>query len=39
MISQHWKETGIPGWAAWDVNNDGIINILDAILVGQQWTG
>jgi parallel beta-helix repeat protein len=39
MISQHWKETGIPGWAAWDINNDGIINILDAIMVGQHWTG
>lgn len=37
-ISQHWGETGSPGWIAQDVNNDGIINSLDMIIVGQHWT-
>jgi hypothetical protein len=37
-ISQHWGETGTPGWIPQDVNNDGIINSLDMIIVGQHWT-
>jgi hypothetical protein len=37
-ISQHWGETGTPGWIAQDVNNDGIVNSLDMIIVGQHWT-
>jgi hypothetical protein len=37
-ITQHWGETGTPGWIPQDVNNDGIINSLDMIIVGQHWT-
>ena len=37
-ISQHWGETGTPGWIPQDANNDGIINSLDMIIVGQHWT-
>jgi hypothetical protein len=37
-ISQHWGETGTPGWIAQDANNDGIINSLDMIVIGQHWT-
>jgi hypothetical protein len=30
-----FKTTGVPGWIAADVKNDGVVNILDLILVGQ----
>ena len=38
-VSQHWGETGIPGWIRQDVNTDGLINTLDLIIIGQHWTG
>jgi hypothetical protein len=38
-IGQHWGEVGIAGWIAEDVNEDGSINVLDMILIGQNWTG
>jgi hypothetical protein len=38
-ISQHWGETGTPGWIRQDVNGDGVINVLDQTVIGQHWTG
>lgn len=34
-ISDHWGETGTPGWIPEDFNHDGIINVGDLIVVGQ----
>ena len=39
LITQHFNETGTAGWIRQDVNGDGIINVLDCIIVGQHWTG
>ena len=38
-VSQHWGESGTPGWIRQDVNSDGVINSLDMIIIGQNWTG
>jgi hypothetical protein len=38
-VGQHWSEAGANGWIAEDVNQDGTVNVLDATLVGQHWTG
>jgi hypothetical protein len=37
-IGIHFGETGPPGWIPEDVNQDGVINVLDMILVGMNWT-
>jgi len=29
LVSQHWGETGAPGWIPEDINRDGVVNILD----------
>jgi hypothetical protein len=33
-VSEHWGETGAPGWISQDVNGDGVINSLDIITIG-----
>jgi hypothetical protein len=38
-VGQHWNETGASGWIPEDINNDGTVNVLDATLIGQNWTG
>jgi hypothetical protein len=35
LIAGAFGLTGIPGWRREDVNKDGVVNVLDAILVGQ----
>jgi len=41
LISNHYGETGSPGWIREDVDNNGIIQALDIVLVsthyGEQW--
>ena len=38
-IQSKWGQTGTPGWILEDVNRDGIINVLDMIIIGQRkWT-
>jgi len=39
LIGQHWGETGLAGWTQVDANEDGSINVLDMIIIGQNWTG
>jgi hypothetical protein len=39
LVSQHWGETGLIGWIKEDVNLDGIVSVLDDILIGQHWAG
>ena len=31
--------TRLTGWIAEDANEDGTINVLDMIVIGQNWTG
>jgi hypothetical protein len=38
IIYQHLNETGSPGWIRSDVNADGVVDILDTILVGQHFS-
>jgi len=38
LVYDHFGETGSPGWIAEDVTRDGAINVLDMILIGQNWT-
>ena len=38
LVYDHFGETGSPGWIAEDVTLDGAINVLDIILIGQNWT-
>ena len=38
-IGMLWGWTGEPGEHPEDVNQDGVINVLDMILVGMYWTG
>ena len=38
-IGMEWGEIGDPGWIAEDVNQNGVIDVLDMILVGMNWTG
>ena len=38
LVYDHFGETGSPGWIAEDVKRDGAINVLDMILIGQNWT-
>ena len=33
----NWGESGDPGWIREDVNDDGIINMLDVIMIGNHW--
>jgi len=37
-ISEHYDESRTPGWIPQGVNNDGVINTLDMIIIGQYWT-
>jgi len=39
LVTQHFGETGTPGWIPEDLKNYGIINVLDCIIMGQHWTG
>jgi hypothetical protein len=39
LITQNFGQTGTAGWIRQDINNDGVINIVDLITVGQHWTG
>jgi hypothetical protein len=39
IVGQQMGKTGTPGWIRVDVNNDGVVNTLDLILISQQWTG
>jgi hypothetical protein len=34
-VYQNLDQTGTPGWIPQDVNNDGVINVLDMIIVAQ----
>jgi hypothetical protein len=36
-VSNHYGETGTPGWIIQDVNKDGQIRILDLVLVATHW--
>jgi hypothetical protein len=38
FITQHFDETGAASWLRQDTNGDGVINVLDCIIVGQHWT-
>jgi len=38
LLYDHFGETGDPGWILEDVKEDGKIDVLDMILVGQHWT-
>ena len=37
LVYDHFDETGDPGWILEDVKEDGRIDVLDMILVGQHW--
>jgi hypothetical protein len=39
IVGQHWGETGLTGWIREDANEDGTVNVLDMIIIGQNWTG
>jgi hypothetical protein len=39
LIGQHFGETGTAGWIREDVNADGLINVLDLIIAGQNFIG
>lgn len=39
MITNHWGETGTPGWIPEDVNRDGVIDKRDVDALGDHWTG
>jgi hypothetical protein len=38
LIGQQWAESGLTGWIREDTNEDGTINVLDIIVIGQHWT-
>jgi len=38
LVTQHFAETGTVSWIRQDVNSDGVINVLDCILIGQHWS-
>jgi hypothetical protein len=37
LIGQHWGEASLTGWIREDANEDGAINVLDMIIIGQNW--
>jgi hypothetical protein len=41
LISNHYTETGTPGWIRQDVDNNGAIEVLDLVLTsnhyGETW--
>lgn len=39
MVSDHWGETGAPGWIPEDINQDGVIDQADIDLLQAHWTG
>ncbi|MGB2853164.1 MAG: dockerin type I domain-containing protein, partial [Dehalococcoidia bacterium] len=39
LVYDHFGEEGDEGWIREDVNENGRIDVLDMILVGQHWTG
>jgi hypothetical protein len=38
LVGQHFGETGAPGWIPEDVDSNGVINVLDILLVILNWT-
>jgi hypothetical protein len=38
LVYEHFGATGDPGWIREDVKQDGRIDVLDMILVGQHWS-
>ena len=38
LIGQRWGEAGLTGWVREDANEDGTVNMLDMIIVGQNST-
>ena len=38
IAAGHLGQTGTPGWIPSDINKDGIISVLDLILIGQNFT-
>ncbi len=34
-ISSHLNEVGVPGWLPEDINKDGVVNVLDMIVLAQ----
>jgi len=39
LVATHWNEHGEPAWIRADTNHDGVINVLDLIVVAMHWTG
>jgi hypothetical protein len=37
VIGSQWGAEGDPGWIPQDVNQDGVVNILDVVKVGLNW--
>jgi hypothetical protein len=37
LISEHWNETGAPGWIPADADRNGVIDLYDVLLVGEHW--
>jgi hypothetical protein len=35
LMGLHWGETGDPGWIPEDVNNDGVVDMLDVAVIDQ----
>ncbi len=37
MIGLYWGATGTPGWVCEDLNNDGVIDMLDVAIIVSHW--
>jgi hypothetical protein len=39
LVAEHFGESDSPGWIPEDVCRNGVISVLDMIVIGQHWTG
>ena len=39
LVAEHFGESYSPGWIPEDVCRNGVISVLDMIVIGQHWTG
>ena len=37
LVGLHWMQTGAPSWIPEDVNQDGVVDVLDVVVIGLHW--